>query len=97
MRTVAWPSHAAVIALSLHVAGVGVCGAAGTSRPNSSTRSRRNLAGNDDDRLTQPAPTLAANPPATNFRRPTPSLFTGTRPSSSHDPQGGRPTFNRVS
>src|SRR5687767_786450 len=43
MSTVACPSHASVTALSDHEAGDGLCGAAGTSRPISSTRSIRKL------------------------------------------------------
>ena len=43
MRTVAWPSQAIVTALSTHDAGVGLYGAAGISRPISSTRSMRKL------------------------------------------------------
>ena len=39
--TVACPSHASVVTESDHEAGVGVCGASGTSRPSSRARSRR--------------------------------------------------------
>src|SRR5215207_9773521 len=70
MRTVACPSHAIVIALSTHVDGSGVCGAAGTSLPSSSNRSRRKRAGHDADMLAHVSPPApAARPPARNVRR----------------------------
>ena len=51
MITVACPSHARVTALSCHVAGVGVCGALGTSCPTSASRARRNRALQESDTL----------------------------------------------
>ncbi len=57
------------MALSAHVPGVGLCGAAGTSRPNSLTRSRTNRAVQDVDVPSQPrAPAPATAPVATKRR-----------------------------
>src|SRR5688500_20406713 len=70
MSTVAWPSQASVMALSAHVAGLGVYGAAGSSRPHSANRSRRKRALHDEDIATQAVlPALASAPVARNVRR----------------------------
>ena len=48
----------------------GLCGAIGTSRPNSPIRSRRKRAGQDEDKPTNAVvPTPATTPPATKVRR----------------------------
>ena len=68
MRTVAWPSHASVIALSFQVEGAGRCGAFWTSRPNSSKRPRMNRAPHIWDVPTQ-APAAASAPVARKILR----------------------------
>ena len=68
MRTVAWPSHASVIALSFQVEGAGRWGAFWTSRPNSSKRPRMNRAPHIWDVPTQ-APAAASAPVARKILR----------------------------